>query len=110
MPTVNSVGIFKNMGFFEKVYEAVKSIPKGKVASYGTIARMCGNPKMSRQVGWALHANDDPINVPCYRVVTKEGNPSKAFVFGGINAQIELLKADGIEFDEEGRVKKEFFI
>lgn len=95
--------------FFATVYECVKKVPRGKVASYGTIAAMAGKPRASRAVGWALHVNPDPQNVPCYRIVTKDGCVSRAFAFGGENVQRELLKADGVEFDNTGRVKKEFF-
>lgn len=96
--------------FYQEVYEAVKKIPRGRVASYGTVALLAGSPRAARAVGTALHANTDPENVPCYRVVTKDGRVSKAFVFGGANVQYELLRRDGVEFDEQGRVKLEFFI
>ncbi len=98
------------MNTFEEIYMVVQTIPKGRVASYGQIARLCGNPRMSRVVGYALHANPDPDNIPCYRVVNRFGEVSEAFAFGGGKRQRELLITDGVEFDEEGRVKKEFFI
>lgn len=98
------------MNFFEKVYEAVKSIPDGKVASYGMIALLCGNPKASRQVGWALHVNPSPDTIPCYKVVFKDGSLSEGFAFGGEGEQRRLLEADGVKFDEYGKVKKEFFM
>lgn len=98
------------MNFFEKVYEAVRSIPDGKVASYGMIALLCGNPKASRQVGWALHVNPSPDTIPCYKVVFKDGSLSEGFAFGGEGEQRRLLEADGVEFDEYGKVKKEFFM
>ena len=60
------------MGFFEEVYKIVKMIPRGKVANYGQIARLAGNSKMARQVGWALHVNPYPGQIPCHRVVTKD--------------------------------------
>ena len=82
---------------FERIYEVVKRIPKGKVATYGQVAAMAGNPRWARVVGYALHANPDPAHIPCYRVVNRNGEVSKAFVFGGENAQIRLLQADGIE-------------
>ena len=91
-------------GFFKLVYEQVKRIPKGKVATYGQIARLCGNARMSRQVGWALHVNPEPYVVPCHRVVTKEGKLSKAFAFGGVNVQRELLAKEGVAFDFDGNV------
>lgn len=97
------------MSFFLKVYEIVKQIPYGKVMTYGYIAKLIGNFRMSRQVGWALHKNPDPSKIPCHRVVNRKGNPSKAFAFGGENRQIKLLKSEGVEF-EKGKVKKQFII
>lgn len=85
------------MNTFERIYEVVRRIPKGKVATYGQIARLAGNPHWSQVVGFALHVNPDPENIPCYRVVNRFGEVSKAFAFGGENMQVELLKADGIE-------------
>ena len=81
---------------FEAVYEVVRQIPKGKVATYGQIAELIGNKRMSRVVGYALHGNPDPEGIPCYRVVNRFGEGSSAFAFGGGNRQIELLEADGI--------------
>lgn len=98
------------MTFFEKVYDVVKNIPQGKVASYGTVACLAGNKNMARQVGWALHANPAPEEIPCYRVVFKDGALSPAFAFGGENAQKVLLEKEGVEFDEKGCVKPCFFI
>ncbi|MDR3021751.1 MAG: MGMT family protein [Clostridiales bacterium] len=86
------------MNFFEKVYQVVKQIPKGKVASYGVIAFVCGNPKMSRQVGWALHCNPDNSEIPCHRVVTKQGKLSTAFAFGGMESQRQMLLQEGVKF------------
>ena len=89
---------------FELIYEAVKKIPKGRVASYGQIAMLAGNPRWARVVGYALHVNPDPENIPCYRVVTKDGRLSPAFAFGGENRQRELLEREGVRFDEDGNV------
>lgn len=88
-------------GFFEKVYETVKRIPTGKVATYGQIARLCGNPRMSRQVGWALHVNPEPYVVPCHRVVNKSGRLARSFAFGGEDVQKQLLVDEGVTFCEE---------
>ena len=66
----------------KRIYEAVKKIPAGKVATYGQVAAMAGNPKMSRAVGNALHKNPDPENIPCFRVVNSKGELSGAFAFG----------------------------
>ena len=81
----------------KRIYEAVKKIPKGHVATYGQIAEMAGNPRMSRAVGNALHKNPDPLHIPCFRVVNSKGELAGAFAFGGGNAQAELLREDGVE-------------
>lgn len=85
---------------YEKIYEVVKQIPKGKVATYGQVAALAGNPRWARVVGYALHVNPDPNIIPCYRVVNREGRLSDAFAFGGVNQQKQLLEADGIEVDD----------
>lgn len=97
------------MTVFEEIYMVVARIPKGKVTTYGNIARLAGNPRMSRVVGYALHVNPEPSRIPCHRVVNRFGEVSSAFAFGGGNRQYELLREEGVEFDEEGRVKKEYF-
>ncbi|MBQ3045004.1 MAG: MGMT family protein [Clostridia bacterium] len=92
------------MNTFEKIYAVVKRIPKGKVASYGTVAAMAGNPRWARVVGYALHVNPEPVAIPCHRVVTKDGCVSPAFAFGGENMQRLLLSEEGIEFLPDGSV------
>lgn len=81
----------------KRIYEAVKKIPKGRVATYGQVAEMAGDRKMARAVGNALHRNPDPGTIPCYRVVNAKGEMSGEFAFGGAGAQARLLEADGIE-------------
>ena len=93
----------ENKNTFSLIYEEVKKIPKGKVASYGYIAKKLGIPRLSRVVGYALHVNPDPDTIPCHRVVTKDGQVSKAFAFGGLNKQIELLEKEGVKF-KDGKV------
>lgn len=90
---------------FEIIYEVVRRIPRGRVATYGQIARLAGNPRWSRVVGFALHVNDDAEGTPCYRVVNREGRVSEAFAFGGGNRQIALLRADGIPVSDAGFVQ-----
>ena len=80
----------------KRMYEAVKKIPKGHVATYGRIAEMAGEPKMARAVGNALHKNPDPENIPCFRVVNSKGELSGAFAFGGENEQAKRLMEDGV--------------
>lgn len=87
----------KEKNSYEKIYDVVRQIPKGYVASYGQVAFLAGNARWARVVGYALHVNPDPEGIPCYRVVTKDGKVSPAFAFGGSNRQIELLENDGIK-------------
>lgn len=87
----------------KRIYEAVKKIPRGRVATYGQVAELAGDKKMARAVGNALHHNPDPDTIPCYRVVNAKGELSGAFAFGGIHSQEALLRADGIEV-VDGRV------
>ena len=89
------------MSFFENVYEAVQLIPRGKVATYGQIARMIGAPRSSRAVGYALHANPRPGVIPCHRVVNREGRLAPAFAFGGPEIQAQLLESEGVEVSED---------
>jgi methylated-DNA--[protein]-cysteine S-methyltransferase len=81
----------------KRIYEAVKKIPKGKVATYAQIAEMAGDRKMARAVGNALHKNPDPENIPCFRVVNSKGECSGSFAFGGLDEQAKRLREDGIE-------------
>ena len=97
------------MTTFEKVYEAVKLIPCGRVATYGQVAAALGNPRLSRGVGYALHVNPQPGVIPCHRVVKRDGEVSSAFAFGGANRQVELLKREGVEFLDALQVDMERF-
>ena len=100
----------RNMNFYDKVYDAVRKIPCGKVATYGQIALMAGSPRASRAVGYALHRNPAPGVIPCHRVVNREGRPAPAFAFGGPGAQRALLEAEGVVFRPDGFVDLEVFL
>ena len=91
------------MSFFEEVYQLLKTVPYGKVTTYGDIAKALGRPRSSRIVGYALHVNPDPQNIPCFKVVNREGCLSPAFAFGGEDAQRAMLEGEGISV-ENGRV------
>ncbi len=95
------------MNTFEKIYEVVKNIPKGKVATYGQVALLAGNPHWARVVGYALHNNPDPSSIPCHRVVNREGRVAPDFAFGGEGVQRQLLEAEGIIFELNGRIDLE---
>ena len=82
----------------DKVYEFVKNIPQGKVATYGQIALHLGNQNFARVVGNILHSNPDPEHIPCYRVVNSQGQLSRSYAFGGIEAQRRLLESEGVVF------------
>lgn len=88
----------------QKVYEFLKSVPPGKVVTYGQIARYLGNPNLSRAVGNILHANPDPAQIPCHRVVNSKGQVAQNFAFGGADAQRALLAREGITFDARGKI------
>ena len=84
------------MNTFERIYAVVRRIPRGKVATYGQVAALAGNPRWARVVGYALHVNPEPGAIPCHRVVTRLGETSSA-----------LLAEEGIGFLPDGRVDLE---
>ena len=88
------------MSFFETVYEICGQIPRGRVATYGQIALLAGNPRMARQVGWALHVNPRPGEIPCHRVLNRFGGLCTGFAFGGIEVQRRLLEEEGVRVNE----------
>ena len=90
----------------KRIYEVVKKIPKGKVATYSQVAELAGDKRMARAVGNALHKNPDPDNIPCFRVVNAKGELAGEFAFGGAGEQAKLLEADGIKV-VDGRVDLE---
>ncbi len=90
----------------KRIYEAVKKIPKGKVATYGQVAELAGNKKMSRAVGNALHKNPEPGVIPCHRVVSSKGELAGDFAFGGLGVQAKLLFEEGVEI-VDGKVDLE---
>ena len=92
------------MTVFEKIYEVVCSIPQGKVATYGQVAMLAGNPRWSRVVGYALHSNPAPGIIPCHRVVDRNGRPAESFAFGGGDIQRQLLEKEGIRFEADGHI------
>ena len=90
--------------FERAVYEAVKLIPEGYVATYGQIAELAGYPRAARAVGNALHKNPDETNVRCHRVVNSDGRLARNFGFGGPEEQrrrlmAEVLRSAGLEFE-----------
>ncbi len=96
--------VIKMSDTFARIYEQVRKIPKGKVATYGMIASMAGNSRWSQVVGFALHSNPDPKTIPCHRVVNRFGETAPAFKFGGADSQREKLESEGVEFLPDGKV------
>lgn len=86
--------------FYQRVYEQVKQIPSGKVATYGQIALLAGSPRAARIVGGALHQNPEPFVIPCHRVVNRMGGLAPAFAFGGAEVQRRLLEEEGVTVQE----------
>ncbi len=89
------------MNFNETAYYWAQQVPHGRVTTYGAIARLCGNPRASRAVGWAMGQNHSP-DVPCHRVVNRSGTLAPSHVFGGM--QRAMLEAEGVPFLADGRV------
>jgi len=90
--------------FFDQVYRVVRRIPRGRVATYGQIARILGMPRSARTVGWALGALPEGYDVPWQRVVNARGTISFSRGSAGAAIQQALLEEEGVVFDEQGRV------
>jgi len=88
----------------EKVYEYLKTVPKGRVTTYGRIAEFLGDRHYARTVGKILHENPDPSQYPCHRVVSGKGRVAENYAFGGAEAQRKRLENEGIVFEENGTV------
>jgi len=95
----------KKKDFFIKVYDVAKKIPYGKVTTYGHIAEVCGIKSSARTVGWAL--NGCRPDIPAHRVVNRFGALTGKIHFGDSNLMEDLLRSEGIEFDNDGCVKLE---
>ena len=89
---------------YEQIYDMVCSIPEGKVASYGQIARLVGRPRNARQVGYALAALTEENHVPWHRVVNTKGEISARSKAGYEDYQRILLEDEGVEFNPAGRI------
>ena len=88
----------------EKVYALVRSVPEGRVTTYGDIARALGNRGLARAVGNALHRNDDAFVTPCWRVLNHKGHLASNYGLGGPEMQRRFLEAEGIEVSPDGFV------
>jgi len=95
--------LVQKSNFKEQVYKLVRSIPEGKVLTYGEVATKLGAPSWSRQVGWALHQNKDKMT-PCHRVVDRNGRLAPNFAFDGWLEQKRRLESEGVKFNDEMHV------
>lgn len=94
------------MSFTYKVFKFVRTIPKGKVATYKEVAKQAGNESAFRAVGNIIHKNPDIENIPCHRVIRSDFKLSDGYAFGGIEAQKNKLIEEGIEFEKEYQLKE----
>jgi O-6-methylguanine DNA methyltransferase len=101
----------KKQDFFDRVYSITARIPKGMVTTYGEIAEACGVRSAARTVGWAMNGAKES-GLPCHRVVNRFGALTGKVHFGDPNLMEELLRSEGVEFDDEGNVnmKKHLWI
>ena len=96
----------KRKDFFDRVYEVVAKIPKGKVTTYGAIAEACGVRSAARTVGWALNGAFQS-GLPCHRVVNRYGALTGKVHFGDNNLMEELLRSEGVQFNDDNYVLME---
>jgi methylated-DNA-protein-cysteine methyltransferase-like protein len=94
-------------GFFRQVYDIVATIPPGSVMTYGTIAKILGRPRAARLVGYAMNSVPIDLNLPCHRVVNKNGSMAPGNIFGGEERQRQMLKEEGVTFLENGCIEME---
>ncbi len=88
-----------------RIYEVVRRIPKGRVATYGQVAALAGYPGHARQVGYALNALPTGTTLPWHRVINARGEVSRRAEPGGELSQRMLLEREGVRFDARGKVK-----
>ena len=97
--------------FSDKVFAVVQRVPRGKVTTYGQVARMIGSPRSARYVGYVLRGNPEPGadagETPCHRVVFKDGRLCEGYAFGGPDVQRRMLEEEGVAFADDNRVDLE---
>ncbi|MFW9874881.1 MAG: MGMT family protein [Candidatus Thorarchaeota archaeon] len=96
--------------FTETVINIIKNIPRGKVLTYGFIAKLAGNPRAARQVSWILHSSSKKYNLPWHRVISSNGKLSLTLIEDK-QQQKKLLELEGVEFfgDYKINLKKYFW-
>ena len=96
-------------GQYNRIYDVVGEIPRGRVATYGQIAELAGIPRQARRIGYALSALPPDSNVPWHRVINARGEISLRTAGGSENLQKRLLKQEGVRFDRDGRIPLDQF-
>ncbi|HRO74956.1 MAG TPA: MGMT family protein [Crocinitomicaceae bacterium] len=91
----------KNKDFFDMVYQVTQLIPKGRVTSYGAIAKYLGSPQSSRMVGWAMNGSHRLPDIPAHRVVNRNGLLTGKIHFDNPNTMQELLENEGINVKDD---------
>ena len=94
----------RNVKLYREIYKIVAEIPKGKVMTYGQVARSVGNPRWARLVGQAMFNAPDGIDIPCHRVLNCKGEMAPDYAFGGQDIQRKMLKDEGVIFKPDGCV------
>lgn len=99
----------KTVTFTQRVIIAIKYVPRGKVATYGLIALVAGNPRGARQVAWTLHSVTEKEKLPWHRLINSQGKISLP-KGGGYETQKELLIEEGVTFDRQDRIDLDRFL
>lgn len=92
----------RDLAFENAVYTIVARIPRGKVATYGQIAAMLGNPWAARRVGLAMRYAPEDVSLACHRVVNSSGRMAPGDIFGGAAVQRQRLLDEGVLFKANG--------
>tara|TARA_B100000989_G_scaffold221314_1_gene169040 strand:- start:3065 stop:3382 length:318 start_codon:yes stop_codon:yes gene_type:complete len=87
--------------FFQRVYNVVRTIPAGRVTTYGLIAKKLGSASSARTVGWALNASHNDSSIPAHRVVNRNGLLSGKHHFKGFNLMKQLLENEGVKVNDD---------
>lgn len=95
--------------FSEKIKSVIKSIPRGKVATYGQVAALAGNPLAARQVAWVLHSSSDKDRLPWYRVINSKGTISLPRG-NGYETQKARLSKEGVKFRLNDTIDLEWYL